>query len=100
MAPERLGDGDVEHRADVDAVGVMLRELLTGRPLWQGLGEVDILRERLARKIPQLPANVALAPELREVLDRSTAPEPSQRARGTGGGAPLPRAGGVRWKTR
>ncbi len=52
MAPEQAF-GDVDGRADVFAVGVVLWELVAGRRLWQGMGDPEILGA-LVREVPRL----------------------------------------------
>jgi serine/threonine-protein kinase len=55
MAPEQLTHR-AERRSDLFSVGAILFEVVTGRRLWQGLGEVEVLG-RLARgEIPSLAA--------------------------------------------
>jgi len=85
MAPEQLfGEGDVDHRADVWSLGVMIYECLTGmRPLGEGnLGH--LLRammsgaiEPIEHKAPWLPAS--LSTTVRAMLSRERAARPDLR---------------------
>ncbi len=45
MAPEQAfaPSAEIDRRADVFSVGVMLWEMLAGRRLWQGMGDPEIL---------------------------------------------------------
>jgi tRNA A-37 threonylcarbamoyl transferase component Bud32 len=51
MAPEQLGEGAVDHRADLFAVGAILYEALTGRPPFAGRSAAESL-QRLAGPDP------------------------------------------------
>ena len=41
MSPEQLQLGDIDRRSDVFAVGIILHEMLTGRPPFQAGSPVD-----------------------------------------------------------
>jgi tRNA A-37 threonylcarbamoyl transferase component Bud32 len=51
MAPEQLGEGAIDHRADLFAVGAILYEALTGRPPFAGRSTAESL-QRLAGPDP------------------------------------------------
>jgi serine/threonine protein kinase/ABC-type branched-subunit amino acid transport system substrate-binding protein len=105
MAPEQARAGIVDRRADVYAAGVVLWELLVGRRMWQGLGQVEILSRVMAGDItppsrlrPQLPAELericmtalalqreeryptaaAFAAELEDFVRRNLQPKPDR----------------------
>jgi serine/threonine-protein kinase len=65
MSPDHLSEAPLDRRADVFAVGVMLREALTGKPVWNDRTDVEILRELMTGKIPPLGQPDGLAPEVR-----------------------------------
>jgi eukaryotic-like serine/threonine-protein kinase len=96
MAPEQARCADVDRRADVFSIGVVLWELLTQERLWRGLSDVEILERLAAADVPrarsvrpELPAELdeicaralavraedrfASAAELREALERYAA---------------------------
>jgi serine/threonine-protein kinase len=53
MPPEQIVGDDVDRRADVFAVGVMLWEALSGSKLWQGLSDATIMNRVLKGEIPR-----------------------------------------------
>jgi serine/threonine protein kinase len=67
MAPEQVtSPGEIDHRADLFAVGVMFYELLTGRRVYQGTTNEEILTDviQVARGWRQLVAPNAARPDL------------------------------------
>jgi eukaryotic-like serine/threonine-protein kinase len=78
MAPEQAF-GDVDRRADVFSVGVVLWELLAGQRLWHGMGDPEILAA-LVREVPRLRSAVpGVGPELARICDRALALERDER---------------------
>lgn len=61
LAPERITSGEVDHRADIFALGVVLYRLLTGLDLFEGDTVEDVLSEILYKPIP-LPSTVGRRP--------------------------------------
>jgi serine/threonine protein kinase len=81
MAPEQATAARVDHRADLYSVGVLLFEMLSGRKPFEG-SAMDLLRERLLHDAPSLRAvrpDLAVAPELEEVIERSLVREMARR---------------------
>jgi serine/threonine protein kinase len=80
MPPEQIAGEDVDRRADVFAVGVMLWEALAGTKLWKGLSDATIMNRVLGGEIPQ-PKNESspIAPELLAICKRALAPERADR---------------------
>jgi serine/threonine protein kinase, bacterial len=52
MSPEQTQDKDLDARSDVFSVGIVLHELLTGRRLFWGESELDMLRAVQCKPIP------------------------------------------------
>ncbi|WP_051766544.1 serine/threonine-protein kinase [Saccharothrix syringae] len=75
LAPEQVQGGEVDHRADVYALGLVLLECLTGRREYDG-GEVEAAVARLHRP-PVVPED--LPPDLAGLLARMTSAEPGGR---------------------
>jgi serine/threonine protein kinase len=80
MPPEQIAGEDVDRRADVFAVGVMLWEALSGTKLWKGLSDATIMNRVLSGDIPK-PENSSspIPPELLAICLRALAPEREDR---------------------
>ena len=80
MAPEQVVGGDIDGRADLFAVGIVLSEMLMGRRLFTAPNDLDVLLmvrdarlDRLNRYGGDIP------PPLRKILDRILARDPDVR---------------------
>jgi len=73
MSPDHVDGSSIDRRADVFAVGVILRELLTGERMWGDDDDVAILKSLITREIPPL-AEGAAPQELAAIARRATAP--------------------------
>ncbi|MEQ1693665.1 MAG: serine/threonine-protein kinase, partial [Gemmatimonas sp.] len=80
MAPEQAsGDGIVDHRADVYAVGAMLFEMLAGVPPFSGTWQ-QIVLEKMAKEAPSLASRQAHAPPaVVRLVARCLARDPAHR---------------------
>ena len=76
VSPEQLGlfGGDVTAKSDIYSLGLVLVQVLTGKPLDMGGSQVEILEKR--RKAPDLGA---IDVRLRPLLERMLQPDPAQR---------------------
>ena len=80
MAPEQIGGGDVDHRADIWALGVVLHEMLTGRKAFPGQSFQEIFYKILNNRADPLTHHYPHCPEpLQAVIDRSLAKRPEDR---------------------
>jgi serine/threonine protein kinase len=81
MAPEQISAGEVDHRADLFAVGLLLHEIVTGYGPFYGLGQVQIMHRLLAGRLPDLPPPPDLpnAGPLIKVHKRALLPDPKDR---------------------
>ncbi len=80
LSPEAASGLDVDHRADVFAVGILLWELFTGRRLFYG--DTDYQTVELVRqaRIPSVAAlNPEIESELEQVVRKALARDPEER---------------------
>ncbi len=80
VAPEQLQDRDVDARADIYALGVVLHECLTGKPAFSGDTPTATAAMRLSHDLlppRQLRADVPRG--LDDVVSRSTQRDPAER---------------------
>src|SRR5690606_3069992 len=66
MAPEQAEGATIDHRLDIDAVGVILYELLCGRVPFSGKGCMGVLTKHMF-EVPEAPS--AVAPDAEIPLD-------------------------------
>ena len=76
VAPEQLQGAPAAPAADVYGLGVLLHELLCGRPPFTGATLMEVLSQHLVALVPPLPA--ALAP-LQPLADAMLAKQPRER---------------------
>ena len=71
MAPEQIGERNVDRRADIYALGIVLWEMLAGRPLYRG--DVTSILTRIAMEDPPLLRTVRedIAPELETIVHKA-----------------------------
>jgi tetratricopeptide (TPR) repeat protein/TolB-like protein len=87
MAPEQARGGQVDHRCDIFSFGVLLHEMLTGRPPFRGATGLDtmhaILHDPVAA-LPPLGASVTAEAvgDLQRLLEKCLAKEPESRYQG------------------
>jgi len=80
LSPEAASGLDVDHRADVFAVGIILWELFTGRRLFYG--DTDYQTVELVRqaRVPSIAAiNPEIEQELEQVVRKALARDPDDR---------------------
>ncbi|MFO0677454.1 MAG: serine/threonine-protein kinase [Polyangiaceae bacterium] len=80
LAPEQVGGDAFDHRADVFALACVLVEMILGRPLFSGSGQLAVLLAiRDCRLDPLIEAKASLPAGMFEVLERGLAREPAGR---------------------
>ena len=79
MAPEQASGGEVSHRTDLYALGVIAYRALTGRPAFTGDHTAETLYQ-VVYQMPPRPSEVArLAPDIDLVLMIAMAKRPQER---------------------
>jgi eukaryotic-like serine/threonine-protein kinase len=80
MAPEQAAaDPDVDHRADIYAVGVMAYEMLVGTPPFSGAPQVVIAAHISKAPVPPAVARPGTPPALDAIVMRCLAKDPAAR---------------------
>jgi serine/threonine-protein kinase len=83
IAPERLRGEPTDQRADLYAIGVILFELLAGRPPFTADDDFDLIAQHLDIEPPHLHAiDPALPAGLGDVISRALHKQPSERYAG------------------
>lgn len=85
MAPERFGDAEVTHRADIYALAYVLYECLTGSPPYTG-DQLSVMGTHVHQPIPRpSAARPAIPPGFDAVIARGMAKNPEDRYLSCGG---------------
>ncbi|MEZ0311701.1 MAG: serine/threonine protein kinase [Myxococcota bacterium] len=79
MAPEQAAGGNIDRRADIFALGILLYELLSGERAFDGSSAFSIF-DKVANHQPPRLSDVAVVPEaLDAVVSRCLAKNPTER---------------------
>jgi serine/threonine-protein kinase len=80
LSPEAASGLQVDHRADVFAVGIILWELFTGRRLFFGETDYQTVEQVRQARVPSVAAlNPEIDPELEQIVRKALAREPNDR---------------------
>jgi len=77
MSPEQAAGQEVDARADLYAIGLLIHEMLSGRPAFEAEEMVALLTKQMLEPPPELPAHVP--GELRELVKHLLEKQPSDR---------------------
>jgi serine/threonine-protein kinase len=80
MAPEQLEGGNLDHRGDLFAVGIMLWEAIARRRMWGARSDAEIVRCLVLDDVPSLKSAVPdVDPELARICEKALAVHPDLR---------------------
>ncbi|MBI5477347.1 MAG: serine/threonine protein kinase, partial [Deltaproteobacteria bacterium] len=80
IAPEQASGGEVDHRADLYSLGVILFRMLTGRLPFDGSGGMQVLLAHIREQPPRpRDLNPDLSVELEDAVLRTLAKDPAAR---------------------
>ncbi|HVY30706.1 MAG TPA: serine/threonine-protein kinase [Polyangiaceae bacterium] len=80
MAPEQIERGELTRATDIFAISIVLWELITGRQLFDGKSDAEVMHRVLTYEIPKPSALVDGIPaEYEQVLEKGLSRDPSQR---------------------
>ena len=76
MSPEQASAKELTPKSDQYSLGVMLFEMLTGKPPYEGKSAFDVASKHIQASVPELPANVR---HFQHVINRMMAKDPALR---------------------
>jgi serine/threonine-protein kinase len=79
MAPEQATGGQIDHRTDLYAFGLILYETISGRPPFTGANLIEVLTQHLNAAPPPLASHARIDAALDQLVMRLLAKEPAQR---------------------
>jgi serine/threonine-protein kinase len=86
MSPEQIRAGEIDHRADVYAVGALAFKMLSGRHVFAERSTFDILKAHLSRTAGKMsePGGVTVPAALEQIVQRCLEKDPARRFQSMG----------------
>lgn len=85
LSPEQINGAEIDHRADLYAMGCLLHELLTGRPPFGGDSPFAVMHQHLyADPEPVSRLHPGVPPAVEAVILRALRKDPAERFAGAG----------------
>ncbi|MFH1221064.1 MAG: protein kinase [Candidatus Eisenbacteria bacterium] len=78
-SPEQARGEKVDERSDIYSLGATLYRLMSGKPPFEHETPLGVLTRRLVDPVPELPADMKCAPEVRQLIRRMMARDAKDR---------------------
>lgn len=80
MSPEQVAGEEVDARSDLFSVGILLGEMLVGRPMFRGQSDLDALKRAYKADLREFERHATRVPDIvRDLVRRAMAREPARR---------------------
>lgn len=83
MSPEQCTGNKLDHRSDIYSLGCVMFEALTGKPLFEGANNMQVIFKHINERPPLFkavaPEGVQIKPELERVVMQALEKEPENR---------------------
>jgi serine/threonine protein kinase len=79
MSPEQCQDRALDGRSDLYAIGVLLYEMVVGRPPFDAVSPLDILLAHVREPVPPVSPHLNLPPALVALIEQTLAKDPADR---------------------
>lgn len=80
LSPEQIRSEPINLQTDIYYLGILIYELLTGRPPFKGTRPDDFIQQHLSTPLPSLAEHISDLPtELDRVIQKATAKDPAAR---------------------